>query len=114
MDDNRAGWLRGVPFRRTGFYGGCDEAAACRLRVAGTVSTIQRAIVRMMLADGWLREVARHEGENAMNKLLLCATALAGTAAAGTLVLLAGAAAAGGAAMVCCCRLSRRTPPHRR
>ena len=32
-----------------------------------------------------------------MGKLLLCATVLTGTAAAGTLVLLAGAAAAGGA-----------------
>ena len=43
-------------------------------------------------------------GESDMGKLLLCATVLTGTAAAGTLVLLAGAAAAGGAAIVCCCR----------
>ena len=48
-------------------------------------------------------------GERNMGKLLLCATVLTGTAAAGTLVLLAGAAAAGGAAVVCCCRCRQRT-----
>jgi hypothetical protein len=48
-------------------------------------------------------------GESDMGKLLLCATVLTGTAAAGTLVLLAGAAAAGGAAVVCCCRSRQRT-----
>ena len=48
-------------------------------------------------------------GESYMGKLLLCATVLTGTAAAGTLVLLAGAAAAGGAAVVCCCRSCQRT-----
>ena len=47
--------------------------------------------------------------ERYMGKLLLCATVLTGTAAAGTLVLLAGAAAAGGAAVVCCCRSCQRT-----
>ena len=51
------------------------------------------------------------ERGNAMCKLLLCATVLTGTAAAGTLMLLAGAAAAGGAAVVCCCRSSQGTRP---
>jgi hypothetical protein len=50
------------------------------------------------------------QGRITMFKLLLCATVLTGTAAAGTLVLLAGAAAAGGAAVVCCCRSSQRAP----
>ena len=54
-------------------------------------------------------ERAFQAGESDMGKLLLCATVLSGTAAAGTLVLLAGAAAAGGAAIVCCCRSRQRT-----
>ena len=64
----------------------------------------RQGAVRLM----WSSVVFR-QGEY-MSKLLLCATVLTGTAAAGTLVLLVGAAAAGGAAVVCCCRRSQRTP----
>jgi hypothetical protein len=77
------------------------------------LSAIQLTILRSratlavdeMAARKWLLM----QGGNAVNKLLLCATVLTGTAAFGTMVLLAGAAAAGCAAMVCCCRPSQRT-----
>jgi hypothetical protein len=111
------GWREATPGRP---FSPCLCGGATLRRPRGVTRTENSRPLDVMVI--WQAAVvARHEscsanvvergfqaGESNMGKLLLCATVLTGTAAAGTLVLLAGAAAAGGAAVVGCCSSRQR------